>query len=147
MNINLSDLGTEQRIIAGGGVGLLVASVLPWYGVAGFGVSGWGSGGLAVLGILAGLAAAVVGVLPSLGVEVPSVGSLAVPQLATVLAGASAALLVLRFLTALTFTQFGLYLGLAASIVIAVGAFRAMRAEGLDLPGRGSSETDDEPQA
>ncbi|HIE21306.1 MAG TPA: hypothetical protein EYP73_01750 [Acidimicrobiia bacterium] len=130
--MELSNLTKWEKTAGGGGVLLLVASFLPWYGFGG--LIGWSSGFLAWGGILAGVAGAGVLIAPKLGGKEISTASLARPQLAVVLSGIGTALIILRFLTTLQFFSFGIFAGLAGAALAAYGSFQAMREAGLELP-------------
>ncbi len=93
------------------------------------------AGFLAWGGSLAAVAGAAVLVLKASGNQELSAGQFRPEQLATILAGAGAVLIVLRLITESSGMSFGLFLGLAAAAVVTYGAFTSMRDAGLDLPG------------
>ncbi len=133
--MDLSNLSRPEKVTAGGGAMLLVAGFLPWYSFGGFGgLNGWSSGFPAWGGILAGLAGAGILIAPKLGGKDVSTASLARPQLAVVLTGLGSLLIVFRFITESTLTSFGIFAGLAGSVLATYGSFQAMRAAGLELP-------------
>lgn len=136
--MQLSDLRNSHKLALGGGVVLLVASFLPWYSVSGFGqsasVNGWGAGFWAWFGILLGLVGVIVLGLKLFDVTALQIGPVAAEPLSVVLTGLSAVFILLRLLTQTSFLSFGLFIGLAAAVVAAVGAWQAMREEGLSLP-------------
>jgi hypothetical protein len=141
--MELSKLKGPERTAAIGGVVLLVASFLPWYSVVGFGVSGWNSGGLAVLGVISGLVG--IGVLMYAVFQDSDfrLGSFAAPQLALMAAALSAVLILLRLFTSIGNTSIGLYAGLVGAGVIAYGSFGAVKASGLEVPFVGGSDDEE----
>jgi len=132
--MDLSKLDTPQRITAAGGVTLLIASFLPWYSFLGFGLSGWNSGALAVIGIVVGVAAAGIAIYSAMRDPDLRVGSFAAPQIALIGGAASAALIGLRLITALNGASIGLLLGAAGVVAIVVGSYRSLTAAGLEMP-------------
>jgi len=132
--MDLSKLDTPQRITAVGGVTLLIASFLPWYSFLGFGLSGWNSGALAVIGIVVGVAAAGLAIYSAVSDQELDIGSLAIPQVVLIGSAVSAALIGLRLLTALNGVSIGLLLGVAGVVAIVVGSYRSVTAAGLEMP-------------
>lgn len=118
-----------ERLILIGGLLLFIDSFLPWYGVTGRiggiefsrNLSGWRAGGLAVLAILLGLAALVLVLLRTVGVETPvqATGALLLG-----LCGGALAFVLLRLVTETDFTRFGLYLAIVFTGVMAYGAWQ-----------------------
>ena len=132
--MNVSKLNGPERTAAIGGGILLLASFLPWYSYGGFGISGWDSGGLAVLGILSGLAGA--GILIYAVLRDPEFrwGPFAASQLALIAVSVGAVLILLRLLTSIRNTSIGLYAGLFGAAMAAFGSLQTVRASGLDVP-------------
>lgn len=132
--MDFSKLDGPQRITAIGGVTLLVASFLPWYSFLGFGLSGWNSGGIAVIGIMVGLASAGLATYSALLDPDLRIGSLAASQVALSGGAVSTALIVLRLVTALSGVSIGLLLGAVGAAAILVGSYRSVTAAGLEMP-------------
>ncbi len=143
---DMSKLKGNDLFIAAGGLAVFVSAFLPWFGydfhsvVGDAHISGWNSGGLAILAILLSLAAAAFVVARAMGfldnVELP-IG----PAVAVLGAAALAALFVLlRFLFTpgvLSFhygRRIGLFLALAGVIVQVVFAFLSFQSSGEKLP-------------
>ncbi len=129
---------TAQKVGAGGGVLLLVASFLPWYSVSlgAFGsvsAKAWDAGFLAWGGVLLGIAGAVVLVLKAMGRSDVQAGGLASEQIALILGAASLLLIVLRLLTESSAVSFGLFLGIVGAALVAYGAFTQMKAAGMSV--------------
>ena len=132
--MDLSKLDSPQRITAAGGVTLLIASFLPWYSFLGFGLSGWKSGALAVLGIVIGVAAAGLATFSAVSSKDLDFGSFAAPQVALIGAAVSALLIALRLVTALNVVSIGLILGAVGIGTILFGTYRSVVGAGLDVP-------------
>lgn len=145
---DINSIKGNDRYIAGGGVVVLIASFLPWYG-ASFGgfsssVSGWSAGAWAVLGILLCIAAAGYVVARSMG----QLDDLTLPigpaLLVLGLAGLGALFFLIRWLTlpsggSAGFNygpRIGLFLGLAAALAQAAFAGMSFRSSGEKLPGQ-----------
>ncbi len=146
---------TAQKIGAGGGALLLIASFLPWYSVnfggVGFSVNAWDASFLAWGGVLLGIAGAVVLVLKAMGTSDVRAGGLASEQIALVLGAAALLLIVLRLLTESSAVSFGLFLGIIGAALVTYGAFTQMKAAGMsvnDMKQRfGGSEPPTQPPA
>jgi hypothetical protein len=122
----------------GGGALAFIASFFPWYSISFDGFGGFDVGGsanawdfaLSLFAVLMLVAAGVLVLLPHLGTQVPN---LALIWLA--LAGVAALFIILRWVTFETGGEgvsagagFGLFIGLLAAVVSAVGAFLTYRA-------------------
>lgn len=122
-----------ERLILIGGVLFFIDSFLPWYGVsgsiAGIGFSanakGWSSGGLAVIAILLGLAAALLVLASTVGMQLPVQ---ATGQLLLGLCGGALVFVLLRLITETNFTKFGLYLAIVFTAVMTYGAWQRYKA-------------------
>ncbi len=133
----MNNLSSGQKLALGGGAALLVSSFLPWYGAFGFNINGWDSELTALIGILTGVAAAVLIGLKAFGQSTVKTGSMATEQLAVILGGLSVIFVLLRFITETSNTKYGLFLAIVASAATAYGAYMAMKEQGLDMPGKG----------
>lgn len=133
--MDFSKLSMGAKLALVGGVVLLVASFLPWYGVFGISINGWDSEFWAILGIILGIAGAVVLLLPAFGKKAVTAGSFKTEQLAFLLGAASFVFIVIRWLTENEFVKYGLYLAIIAAAVVAYGAFTEMKAKGQNIPG------------
>lgn len=129
-----------QKLAAGGGLVLLIASFLPWYSAFGISINAWDSGFLAWGGVVLGVVGAAFIAMKALGKGEKSAGGLATEQLALVLTAAGTVLILLRLLTESSLVSFGLFLALIAAAVAAYGSFTATKEAGLDIPGRGPGE-------
>jgi len=122
-----------ERLILVAGTLFFIDSFLPWYGVsgsiAGIGfsanASGWSSGGLAVIAILVGLAATVLVLLSTVGVEMPVQ---ATGPLLLGLCGGALLFVLLRLVMETSFTKFGLYLAIVFTGVMAYAAWQRYKA-------------------
>jgi hypothetical protein len=140
---------TEDATLLGGGVVMLIASLLSWWSVSDgpyrVGVDGWDAGVTAWLPCLVGIAIGVaVGVRVVRATTLPGVGGFGPTGIMAAAALVSVVLIVIRWLT-LPRYQFGLvglhsgpglglYLGLVAMIAITVVAGRGALAR-RELPG------------
>ncbi|MHB8513254.1 MAG: hypothetical protein ACYDCC_13910 [Actinomycetota bacterium] len=118
-----------QLMILAGGLVLLITSFLPWISVClgGFcaSASSWNSGFAAWGGVLFGVAPAVISALKMANVQMKIARE---GQLFMILGIVSVALILLRFLTNLSHSGFGLYIGLVAAAAVAYGAFQMNKA-------------------
>lgn len=146
-DFDVKQIKGNDRIIVGAGVVVLVASLLPWYGVSSGGfsasVSGWGAGFLSILAILLSLAAAGYVAARSMG----QLKELAMPigpaVLTLALSGASVLLILIRWASLPSYgglvnagPRIGLFLALLATIVQVAFAVMSFRASGEPLPGQ-----------
>lgn len=123
-----------DRLILIAGVVFFVNSFLPWYGIdlgviGAANVSGWSAGGLAVVSILLGIAATAFAAAKVLGKNVKLSG-VADGMVYLALGGGAAVFAVLRLLTATSFIKFGLYVGIASSLVLAYGGYLKFKTSG-----------------
>jgi hypothetical protein len=122
-----------ERLILIAGLLFFIDSFLPWYGVsgsiAGIGFSanakGWSAGGLAVIAILLGLAATLLVLASTVGMQLPVQ---ATGPLLLGLCGGAFVLVLLRFITETSFTKFGLYLAIVFTAVMTYGAWQRYKA-------------------
>jgi hypothetical protein len=124
-----------ERLILIGGLLFFIDSFLPWYGASGgtvFGVripsvniKGWSSGGWAVVAILLGLAATLLVLASTVGIQLPVQ---ATGPLLLGLCGGAFVFVLLRFLTATSGTRFGLYLAIVFTAVMTYGAWQRYQA-------------------
>ncbi len=131
----LNELGTPQKLIAGGGILLLVASFLPWYKVSlsfgdlgglSFTANGWQAPGalFSILAVLAGivLVGSILGPLFS-DMKLPDLGSVSWIQARLGLGGGALALVIIKFLSESSSLSYGFYLGLIAAAAMAAGSY------------------------
>jgi hypothetical protein len=130
----LNELSTGEKLIAGGGVVMLIASFLPWYhvsvSVGGFSASasanGWDNPGslFSILAVIIGvvMAGAVLG--PKLGnMQLPDLGSITWPQAFMGGGVAALVLVVIKFLNESSSISYGFFLGFLAAIALAAGGY------------------------
>ena len=137
--MDFSKLSPNNMIAGAGGLVSLINIFLPWYGVDfGFGASvtanAFDAGFLAWFPALLAVAAGVLVVLKALDVWEAKAGALTTEQLAMMLGAVATVLILLKLLTDNDFTKYGIYLGLIAAAVTAVGAFLSAKDEGVGLP-------------
>jgi hypothetical protein len=135
MALNPSRLRRGELLAGIGGLALLVfLFALPWLSAAGHNHAGWTAlptlRWLLVITALTGLAL----LLTQAGLRAPAV-PVSLSVIVTVLAGLSVLALVIRLLTTGDGLCAGIFLGLAAAIVIAVGGYQSMRREQGWTPG------------
>ncbi|HJT38401.1 MAG TPA: hypothetical protein VJ818_08245 [Actinomycetota bacterium] len=126
-----------DRIILIAGLVFFVDSFLPWYGVGfralgirlgGINISGWSSGGLAVLAILFAIAATVFAGARVVGAKL-DLGEIKDGLVYIVLGGGAFLFALLRFLTAVHFTKYGLWIAIVAGAFLAYGGWMKLKAE------------------
>jgi hypothetical protein len=127
----LNSLSNGEKLIAGGGVVLLIASFLPWYsidlgGLATFSRNGWQSPGAiwSLLAVIIGvvMAGAILG--PKFAnIQLPDLGSITWPQAHLGLGGLALVFIILKFINESSYLSFGFYLGALAAIALAVGGY------------------------
>jgi hypothetical protein len=132
----INELSMGEKLIAGGGVVMLVASFLPWYRVSFLGVSaswnGWEAPGaiFSILAILLAVALAGAVLAPKFGnVTLPALGSITWGQ---AFLGGGAAVLVLviiKFLNESSSLSIGFYLGFLAAVAVAAGGYFMFKEE------------------
>jgi hypothetical protein len=115
-----------DRVILIAGLLFFVDSFLPWYGIKlgpfSANVSGWRSGGLAVISILLAIAATLFAAMKTGGMQVGGAASEGMIYLA--LGGGAFVFALLRLLTETNFTRYGLYLGIILGAVLAYGGWQ-----------------------
>ena len=130
----INEMSTGEKLIAGGGIVLLIASVLPWYKVtvsvgtfsASASANGWSAPGaiFSILAVIIGvvLAGAVLG--PKFAnMQLPALGSVTWGQ-AFVGGGAAAlALVIIKFLNESSHISYGFFLGFVAAAAVAGGGY------------------------
>jgi len=127
--------GADRMILIAGLV-YFVDSFLPWYGAgfSGFGLhlsvtaSGWSSGGLAVLAILLAMADMVFAAARVLGANI-NLGEIKDGLVYILLGGGAFLFTLLRLLTQVHYTKYGLYIALIASAFLAYGGWMKLQAK------------------
>ncbi len=132
--MDLSKLGNGAKITLIGGIVLLVSSFLPWYGAFGFSINGWDSEFWAILGILFGLAAALILALKVFDVTDVAFGPFKAEQIVLMLGALSTIFIVLRWITETSLVKYGLFLAMVSAVAITFGAFTAMKEAGIAMP-------------
>lgn len=127
--------GADRMILIAGLV-FFVDSFLPWYG-AGFNglglhlsvtISGWSSGGLAVLAILLGVADMAFAAARVLGANL-NLGEIKDGLVYILLGGGAFLFTLLRLLTQIHYTKYGLYIALVATGFLAYGGWMKLQAK------------------
>ncbi len=131
--MDLSKLGMNHKIAAGGGLLALISMFLPWYGISfgsigGVSINAWSAGFFAWGGLTLAIIGAVILVLKALEVRDVTAGSVGAEKLALVLSGTGTVFVLLRFLTETSFVKLGLFLGIISVVAVAYGAYAAMSA-------------------
>jgi hypothetical protein len=130
----INEMSTGEKLVAAGGIVLVIASFLPWYKVSvSFGTfsasasaNGWEAPGaiFSILAVIIGvvLAGAVLG--PKFAnMQLPALGSVTWGQ-AFVGGGAAAlALVIIKFLNESSSLSYGFYLGFLAALAVAAGGY------------------------
>jgi hypothetical protein len=139
--MDFSKLSTGAKLALIGGAVLVVNLFLPWYsfdfGIVSASANAFDAEFWAWGGSLIAIAGAVVLLLKAMGTKDVNAGQFKTEQLALLLGGVGFVLIVLRFITETSGVSFGLFLGIAASAVVTYGAYMAMKAAGLSMPGMG----------
>jgi hypothetical protein len=130
----INEMSTGEKLIAGGGLVLLIASFLPWYKVsvgigdfsASFSANGWEAPGAlwSILAVICGvvLAGAVLG--PKFAnMQLPALGSVTWGQAFLGLGAAALALVIIKFLSESSSLSYGFYLGFIAAVALAAGGY------------------------
>jgi len=133
MDFNKLSMGAKLALI--GGAVLIVDLFLPWYGVFGISINAFDAEILAWGGCIVAIAGAVVLLLKAMGKKEMSAGQFKPEQLAFILGAVGFLMIVLRWLTESDFVKYGLFIGIAASALVAYGAFSEMKSQGLKVPG------------
>jgi hypothetical protein len=141
--VDLSKLTTSDKVIAGSGIVLFIASLLPWFrisaggGIISYSWSGWD------VGFFWGGIPALLGILSAGIVIATKLGSVQLPKVsvttgqAMLIAGAvSAAIVVLKLLTGYHSVSraYGLYLATVAALGLLGGGFLAFNEEKAASP-------------
>lgn len=131
----LNELGNAQKLIAGGGVLMLIASFLPWYKISfSFGEFGGGSvsaNGWEAPGAIFSILAVLVGVAMAVAILGPIFANLQLPDLGNITWGqahlglgvAALVLVVLKFLNESDSLSYGFFIGLIAALALAAGGY------------------------
>ncbi len=121
----ITAMSNGEKLIAGGGILLLVAAFLPWYSID------FGRNGLQSPGAIWSLLAVVIGVIMAAAilapkftdVKLPDLGSITWPQAHLGLGVGALLLVVIKFLSESSFLGFGFYLGFIAAVALAAGGY------------------------
>lgn len=128
--------GADRMILIAGLV-FFIDSFLPWYGVGfralgirlgGINISGWSSGGLAVLAILFALADTIFAAVRVVGAKL-ELGQIKDGLIYIILGGGAFLFTLLRLLTATSATKYGLYIALVAGAFLAYGGWMKLQAK------------------
>jgi hypothetical protein len=129
----INTLSTGEKLIAAGGIVILIASFLPWYSIdagplGSFTRNGWQSPGSiwSVLATLIGIAMAGAVLASRLGsMELPDLGGGNLTWGTVFLGGGALALLcvVFKFLNESSYISFGFFLGIIAAIALVAGGY------------------------
>lgn len=130
-------MSNGEKLIAGGGIVMLIASILPWYSVdfifGSINRNGWQSPGAiwSILATLLAVALAAAVIAPKFGnVTLPDLGGVTWGQ-AFLAGGVAVVILVLiKLVNESSYMSFGFYLGIIAAIAIAAGGFLRFQEEG-----------------
>jgi hypothetical protein len=126
----INALSNGEKLIAGGGILMLIASFLPWYKVSvlGFSVSfnGWEAPG-AIWSVLA----VIISVILAAAVLAPKLGNMQLPNLGTVTYGQVflgggvlvALCIILKLINESSSMSYGFFLGILAAAAIAGGGY------------------------
>jgi hypothetical protein len=133
-----NSLSNGGKIVGIAGIVLIINIFLPWYGFSAGGfsssINAFDAGFLAWGGSVFAIAGAVFVLIGEVGESKVNLGGLQGPQIGLLLAGLGAVLVVLRFLTETDLTKFGLFIGILASIAVAVGGYMSVKESGIGLP-------------
>jgi hypothetical protein len=127
----INTMSNGEKLIAGGGVVLLIASFLPWYsidfgGLVSVSRNGWQSPGAlwSLLAVLIGVVMAGAILAPKFAnMQLPDLGSFTWPQAHLALGAAAVLLLIIKFINESSYLSFGFYLGFLAAIALAAGGY------------------------
>lgn len=126
----LSAARGADRVILIAGLVFFVDSFSPWIGFGPFSASGWGSGGVAVLSVLCGIAALALVVLKTAGVKV-NLGEWQDSLVLLILSGGAVVFALLRWITMPRFfsARYGLFVAIVAGAVMAYSAWMKHQAK------------------
>jgi hypothetical protein len=131
----LNTLSLGEKLVAGGGVLMLIASFLPWYkidfgleefGLGSFTANGWESPGAiwSVLAVLVGLVMAAAVLAPKLGnVQLPALGQYTWGQAHLALGALVALFILLKLINESSSISYGFFLGIIAAAALAGGGY------------------------
>jgi uncharacterized integral membrane protein len=131
----INELSTGDKLIAGGGILLLIASFLPWYKVtvsfaefsASASANGWEAPNalVSILAVIIGVIMAGAVIASKLGnMQLPALGSSITWGLAYVSGGgACLALVILKFILESSSISYGFFLGFIAAVALAAGGY------------------------
>jgi hypothetical protein len=123
-----------EKLAAGGGVLMFIASFLPWYKVTveflefseSFTANGWDAPGAiwSILAVFIGLALVVAILGPKLAnMQLPALGSITWGQAFAGLGGLSLLFIILKFLNESSSISYGFFLGIIAALAMAAGGY------------------------
>jgi hypothetical protein len=137
----LNTLSNGEKLIAGGGVLMLIASFLPWYSIdfGEFGSvsrNGWESPGFiwSFLAVVAAviMAGSILG--PKLAnIQLPDLGTVTWAQAHLGLGAAVAVFIILKLVNESSYMAFGFFLGIIAAVALAAGGYLYFTEQGGKL--------------
>ena len=129
----INQLSLSEKLIAGGGLLMLIASFLPWYsidfGIEGFGSvsrNGWESPGAiwSMLAVLLGIAMVVAALGPKFaGITLPDLGGVTWGQVMLGAGALIALFIILKLINESSYLDFGFFLGIIAAAALAAGGY------------------------
>jgi hypothetical protein len=143
-------LSLNQRIVLGGGVLVLLASFMPWFGEPGFALDAWDSDFFAWGGTIFVVAGALILGLGAFEIADLRVAKVAAEHMALLATGVGTLLIVIQLLIGesafgLTISRrFGIFISLAGAAAATYGSLGAVKDAGLDLPFSDDSDSGDD---
>jgi len=133
MDLDFSKLSRNEMIVAGGVLGTLISSVLPWFSAGPVSING---GSLMWLGVLLIIGGGAVLLMKSLDVQDVTINQVSAEQLAMVLVGAGTVFFLLKLLIGQQFwgRSWGMFFGILAAGATLYGAYSAAQEKGISLP-------------
>jgi hypothetical protein len=127
----INTLSNGEKLAAGGGVLMVIASFLPWYkidfaGLVSVSRSGWQSPGAiwSVLAVFAAIALLIAILGPKFAnLTLPNLGTITWGQAFLGLGAAAVLFLVIKFINESSYLSFGFYLGFIAALAMAAGGY------------------------
>ena len=146
----LNTLSLGEKLAAGGGILMFIASFLPWYKVTvefldfkdSFTANGWDAPGAiwSILAVFIGIALVVAILGPKFAnLQLPNLGSITWGQAFLGLGGASVVFVVLKLLNESSSISYGFFLGIIAALAMAAGGYLLYTEEKGTSPFGGAS--------